>query len=245
MPVPVTGRRDSRGRPSSAKTISLSNADGTIRRGRRPGTKNRPNAKVSQEAIRLIRNKLGPHLPDDDLTYLTDVMEGHVGSDLNRDIDILIVLQMKALLPLLAGEIEFALGITQGPPEEYVDDGPPKRGRKVDPTTAMSKEITSRSSVVKELLALRFQMNKSARESGPTSQTVFIQNVFTERIDQDRLLALLGSGNGDGLPRLVSAPLSGDDDRVVDGEWSTADKAGDLPSELPQRQEQVPAGGQE
>jgi hypothetical protein len=244
MPAAVTGRRDSRGRASTAKTIASSNAEGMTKRGRPPGTKNRPNAKVSQEAIRLIRNKLGPHLPAEDLTYLTSVMEGQSPADLNRDIDILIILQMKALLPLLAGEIETALGITQSDPEEYVDDGPRTRGRPKS-ENYMSKEITSRSSVVKELLALRFQMNKTAREDGPTNQRVFIQNVFTERIDSDRLLALLGGGNVGGAPRLVGSSVSGVDDTIIDGERVDSDEAGDVSGQLLERQVEVPAGGQE
>jgi len=178
------------------------------KRGRPPGSKNKGPSKVAMTKAAAIdlRTKLGPYLGRDDLNYMIEVLDGKVSPELAKDLDIFLTLQLKALLPQLAGEIQ---------------------------SGSLTREATQRSSTVKELLALRFQMEKQGKGEEKNDQYTFIQNVFDSRgLDTSRLIGLLGSQNqpADQPPRVVSPSLSGDDD----GDEGTADEAGALPDQLPE-----------
>jgi len=149
-----------------------------------------------------FRQKLGPYLPAADLDYLSSVLEGSDKAVLERDLDIFLALQLKALLPQLGKEIEGG---------------------------NLTREATQRSATVKELLALRFQMQKAEKDDKSGNQYTFIQNIFESRgIDAARLAAYLGTPEARQLPvpnqpRLL--PRNPDDDigqaddpRTVSGE---------------------------
>lgn len=183
--------------------IRLSQAQPARRRGRPPGAKNRPKAVISQAQLSEFRTKLGPYLPAADLDYLANVLEGSDKSVLERDLDIFLALQLKALLPQLAKEIEGA---------------------------TLTREATQRSSTVKELLALRFQMQKAEKDDQSGNQYTFIQNIFGERgIDTTRLAAYLGTAEVRQLP----VP---DEPRRISGTThdniGQADEAGAVPVEV-------------
>jgi hypothetical protein len=142
----------------------------------------------------------------DDANYLKDVLVGGARPILEKDIDIFLSVQLKALLPVLAREVE--------------------EGQ-------LSKEASQRSSVVKELLTLRFNMEKAKGNDDGQNPTTYIQNIFISRgIDPGRLALLAGNE-----PRR----LLGD----VDPDQAEADSLGNLPSELSQRPLQISGGSEE
>lgn len=167
------------------------------RRGRPLGSKNKPKTVVVAESL---EKKIGPYLPKDDLNYLLGTLEGKTTPELAKDIDLFLALQLKALLPVLADEI--------------------KSGQ-------LSREATSRSGTVKELLAIRFQMEKAKNGESGTDQRTFIQNIFLSRgLDGPAIAALIGSGEP---PRQLPEPLP----KRVDGDEQEADSSGSVPDELP------------
>lgn len=175
---------------------------GARRRGRPPGSKNRPKAVISIESVKAFRDKVGPYLSPEDSTYLVEVLTGTKDPELQKDMDIFLALQFKALLPQLAEEI--------------------KSGN-------LTREATSRSSIVKELLSLRFQMEKHGKDDAETNQMTFIQNIFNARgIDDDRLRILVS--RPDGAARQLPSDLSGG----VDRDEEPADDARAISGSLPE-----------
>lgn len=166
---------------------------GARKRGRPPGSRNKPKSLIlSQMALHNLREKIGPYLPSDDMEYLEQVLEGQDAPKLNRDLDIFLALQLKALLPQLAEEIK---------------------------SGSLTREATQRSSTVKELLALRFQMEKQKDGDAKPNQLTFIQNIFESRgIDPQRMAELVNvtPPDTDRYARPVGElpeRVSGDDDR--------------------------------
>lgn len=148
--------------------ISTGNPMATRKRGRPPGSKNKPKTVISVAALKELTEKIGPYVPKEDMEYLSGILEGTLKPDLERDIDVLLALQLKALLPQLADEIR---------------------------TGQLSREATQRSSTVKELLALRVQREKRATTDDQPNSVAFIQNVFQSRdFDAGHLASLLGVG---------------------------------------------------
>lgn len=142
---------------------------------------------------------------EEDINYLKDVLVAGEKPILEKDIDIFLSVQLKALLPVLAREVE--------------------EGQ-------LSKEASQRSSVVKELLSLRFNMEKAKGNDDGQNPTTYIQQIFIDRgIDPGRL-ALLAGNKSSGL-------LGGPDQ-----DEATADSLGNLPSEFSQRPLPVPGGGE-
>jgi hypothetical protein len=179
------------------------------RRGRPLGSKNAPKAKAS------LKESLTNVMAKEDLDYLLGTLDGSEHPDLRRDIEVLLALQMKALLPQLAAEIQ---------------------------SGQLTREATQRSSTVKELLALRYQMEKRETDDGKLDQRTFIQNIFLSRgFDPERLGLLLGAGDAGSVVEGESSPVLG----TPDDDSGPADEVGDVPSELPSGQEQVPSGGEE
>lgn len=183
------------------------------RRGRPVGSKNKP--KPSFFKVDSLKNTVGKYVTFEDLDYLLATLDGTDKPELSRDLEILLTLQMKALLPQLAAEIE---------------DGTLKR------------ETTQRTATVKELLNLRFQLEKRNNEETKVDQRTFIQNIFLERgLDSDRLGLLLGSGATGDVVEGESRVVSGTPDNDEGG----SDAAGDVSGEVLGGQEQVPSGGEE
>jgi hypothetical protein len=186
----------------SDETI-VSKTQGQLTRGRPTGSRNKP--KLDTQQLNELKDKVGRFLPQADWNYLAGVLEGTDKPILEKDLDIFLTLQLKALLPQLAQEIEGG---------------------------QLTKEATQRSSTIKELLALRFQMEKHEKGEDTPNAVTFIQNVFQARgIDQSRLAALTG---GVGSPiEGVARPLP----RTADADEGRADEVGAIPSQLPERSE--------
>lgn len=179
------------------------------RRGRPPGSKTRPLAVISKMQREALEKKIGPYLPKDDMAYLANVLDGSEKPNLERDIDVFLALQLKALLPILADEIK---------------------------TAQLSGEATRRSATVKELLALRVQREKNIKSEETPNALTFIQNVFETRgIDAERILKLVGppadGSTGDSVASGAQAsPVAGD----VHDDEGPADSAGAVSGELPE-----------
>lgn len=179
--------------------IRLSAQQPARRRGRPPGSKNKPKTVISKDQLDKFRAKVGQYLPAVDLEYVTTILEGTSRPELSRDLDIFLALQLKALYPQLADEIE------QG---------------------KLTREATQRSSIVKELLALRFQMEKQEKGDPVGNQYTFIQNVFDSRLPPERLAALVGTGLlGPGLPEVPARQLPERLSGSVDDDEEGADEA--------------------
>lgn len=182
------------------------NSVGARKRGRPLGSKNKPKQLT---VLNGLRDKIGPYLPSDDMTYLEEVLNGTESPRLNRDLDIFLALQLKALLPQLAEEIK---------------------------SGSLTREATQRSSTVKELLALRFQMEKQKDGDAKPNQLTFIQNIFESRgIDPGRMAQLVNITPPDadgyvGTARELPERVPG----VDDGDEGSSDEAGALPDSLPE-----------
>ena len=175
------------------------------RRGRPVGSKNKKT--LQKDAIKSMKQKIGAFLPKDDYDYLMAVLEGKESSDLRHDIDIFLSMQLKALLPLLSEEIQ---------------------------SGQLTREGTQRSSTVKELLALRFQMEKHESGDENAQYNIFIDNVFASRgIDVKSLTGTTPVAISDGVSQRV------DEDK------GNADDARVVSNQLPERHEQVQGGSQE
>jgi len=183
------------------------------RKGGRPlGSRNKPKNLIQE--VKSLRETLGPHISPDDLNYLLNYVEGKGTGDLERDIDIFLGLQLKALLPIIANEIS---------------------------TKQLSAEATRRSGTVKEILAIRVAMSKADKNGQQPTQQVLIQNFINERLDSGRLAQLLGSAGATMAPDQLPVVVSGNSYDVA----RVTDEAGAVPDQLPERQEQVQAGGEE
>lgn len=157
---------------------------------------------IKTQAVKSLNDEIGPYLAADDLAYLLNTLDGKETPQLQKDIDIFLALQLKALLPVLAKEISGG---------------------------ALTREATSRSGTVKELLAIRFQMEKAKAGDDRTDSRTFIQNVFVSRgLDPARIAALVG--RPDSLDRPVPVRVLGS----PDGDEQEADEAGSLSDELPE-----------
>jgi hypothetical protein len=187
------------------------NSVGQKRRGRPPGSKNKPKDLIlAQQALTDLRIKVGPYLPAEDMEYLERVLDGQDSPELKKDLDIFLALQLKALLPQLAEEIR---------------------------TGGLTREATQRSSTVKELLALRFQMEKQKDGDAKPSHLTFIQNVFESRgLDPERMARLITISTApepaghSGDPRQLPSGVSGE----PDGDEGDADESGTVPDSVPE-----------
>ena len=182
------------------------------KRGRPKGSRNRTDTDRAKAkgSIREMKKKIGQFLPKEDREYLFGVLEGKESPDLRRDLDIFLAMQLKALLPILSDEIS---------------------------TAELTREGTQRSSTVKELLALRFQMEKHEKGDDTESQyNIFIQNAFDQRgLDPGRVAALIGAGNDAGAAQAVPVVVPGVDDPDEGG----TDETGVVSGELPERPVEV------
>ncbi len=186
----------------SEKRTSTSSV-GAVNRGRPKGARTKP--KSETVSVTVLKDKLAPFLSRDDWNYLASVLAGEEKPVLEKDIDIFLSLQLKALLPQLADEISGG---------------------------ELTREATQRSSTVKELLALRFQMEKHEKGDDVPNAVTFIQNVFESRgIDPTRLATLAGTA-GSALEG-VAVALPG----TPDGDEGDSDEAGAVPDSVPERQE--------
>lgn len=194
-----------------AHPAQQANPFGARRRGRPPGSKNKPKLNpVDPETEKSLRDTLGSYLPADDLTYLLGTLEGKINPELSKDVDIFLALQLKALLPILAEEIQ---------------------------NKQLSREATSRSGTVKELLAIRLQMEKMKAGTDGDSAGTFIQNVFLSRgIDPARLAVLTGTAT-EVVPKRISGSTDGDEQE--------SDEVGGLSDQPSERLLEVSSGGQE
>lgn len=188
--------------------------------GRPAGSKNKPKPVLSRTELLAFRDRVGPYLPTKDIEYISGVLTGEIEPDLDKDVDIVMAMQLKALLPALADDIR---------------------------NVTLGKEVTARSTVVKELLALRFQMRKHEQGDDNTkpSYVTFIQATFEGRgIDKNRLAELIGrsdSGRTPVSPLLVSGPVS----RSSDQDEGRTNEARAVSGEVLERQQQVPGGSEE
>jgi len=185
--------------PKRAATASV----GAANRGRPKGARTKP--KTETVSVTALKEKLAPFLSREDWNYLSGVLGGQEKPVLEKDIDIFLSLQLKALLPQLADEISGG---------------------------QLTREATQRSSTIKELLALRFQMEKHEKGDDVPNAVTFIQNVFESRgIDPARLATLSGA---------VGSPIEGVSvalPRTPDGDQGDADETGAVSDSVPERQE--------
>lgn len=181
------------------------------KRGRPPGSKNK--STLTASAIGDLRTKIAPFLTTEDMDYLTRTLEGTDPSVLSTDMDIVLGLALKGLLPALGDEIR---------------------------SGQLSREGTQRLATVKELLALRFQMEKREKGDDQPNNVTFIQNIFAQRnFDPASLARLVGSSADDSVPVEDERRLL---PRVVDGDGPKADETGTVSNPVSKRPIEVSAG---
>jgi hypothetical protein len=189
-------------------------AKNTRGRGRPPGARNKLKT-ITPSKLKEFQERLGEYIPPEDLGYFIEVLKGERKSELFRDLDILLAMEFKALLPQLAAEID---------------------------TRELSREATQRSSTIKELLALKLQLEKAGRADEGPDATSLIQRIISDRSssgDEGRLAALLGIRV---IPSDPQPPglLSG----ILHNNQGEADSSGTISDQLPERLVDVAVGGQ-
>lgn len=188
----------------------LNQGAGSRTRGRPLGAKNKPKGTALAIVLNDLRSKIGSVVTPEDMDYLVKTLEGSEKSELPKDMDIVLGMALKALLPILADEIKIG---------------------------ALTREGTQRLATVKELLALRFQMEKREKGDDKPNAVTFITNVFQQRgLGDARFAELFGPGGGDQLPPKVVTGLL---PRSADGDDAEADEVGAVPDRVSERPVEV------
>jgi len=146
-------------------TRQLEHTSGTTRRGRPPGSKSKT-AIIPSEDIQDYIDKVDKVLSKDDVDYLVNTMSGKEDSSLERDLDIILGLNMKVLIPILAKEA------TEG---------------------KLNSEGTRRVSAVKEMLNLKLQLAKVGKSEDVDNVSI-IRSILNEReTSPEHLAELVGA----------------------------------------------------
>lgn len=153
---------------------------GTTRRGRPPGIKRRTSI-ISDEDIQAYKNKVSKVVSSEELDYLLNVLEGKESSTLDKDLDIILNLNMKALVPILAQEAA---------------DG------------KLTSEGTRRVSAVKEMLNLKLQLSKAGKAEEVDKNDIIRQILNQREASPEHLAELIGVRTPS-VDKVESSVLSG------------------------------------
>jgi hypothetical protein len=214
---------------SSRSTEGVNRGESTIlkmsetkrQRGRPKGSKNKAKSLIPREMALEIVDRLEPIIQDKEhFEYLKGVIVGGKAIALDRELDTIILLLNRQLVPAMMAEID-------GPPlPEGVEDPNPSAIKMPE----FDKSVTERLKVLKEFIALKSQRERASDE--PDNSKEPILQIFAKRgIDGDRLRIAIEHRSGG---------LVGSTDEFE----SEADSAGNVSEAISVRPISLPGRGQ-
>jgi hypothetical protein len=215
---PLTGQQKQRGASNQAGN----------RRGRPPGSKNKPKGIMPVELADTILLHMQGMLPPEHFDYMKGVIREGKAISTKTELDTLIILLSRNLFPALVLE-----AIPGGGEEEDTDESVSKAEKAVNKALKMPifrKDVTERLKVLQSLLALKNQLEKRETESRDEDKPI-IRIAAGRGIDGERVRLLIG---------IESSPVAGNSD----GNGQPADEAGTVPDQVPERPELLPTSEQ-
>lgn len=189
-------------------------------RGRPLGSKNKDKSIVPREVANEILDKLKPVLPEEHYDYMRGVISKGKKIDIERELDVIIMLLNRQLIPALISEAEGG--------DESV--GPGIEGKAVR-MPEFSKSVSERLKVVQSFMEMKLRLERHKDESKQEKDQPIL-TVFARRgIDISRL-GIIASA--------VPGGVGGGTDQPERGAYS----ARAVSDTLPQRQLDEQSGGQ-
>jgi hypothetical protein len=170
-------------------------------RGRPSGSKNKSKSIVPTEVANEILDKLRPVLPEEHYEYMRGVIAKGRKIDIERELDVIIMLLNRQLIPALIVESE---GKTGDPEADMLAE----LSTSAIKMPAFSKSVSERLKVVQGFMEMRLRMERHKDESKQDKQQPIL-TVFAQRgIDIQRLGIIAGAvpGSVGGSPDNVVGP---------------------------------------
>lgn len=191
------------------------------RRGRPPGSRNKPKSLIPAELALDILSVMRERLPDDHYRYMEAVIKKGEAISTTKELDVLITLVRASVMPYLAMEAM---------PRVQTDiDGDPVLDEEGNPKTyfpGINRDATDRLKLLNSLLSLKDSVERrKADEDDPDAQPLIVKLAGARGLlaDGGRLALLVGGPGG----------LAGD----ADGTGRRALPARTVSGEVPERQE--------
>lgn len=224
------------GRPltPSQKTRGESN-QAPRRRGRPVGSKNKPKGILPTELANDILLQMQSMLPPEHFEYMRGVIREGKSISTKQELDTLILILNRNLLPALVAEsmLTDASAQQDDDPDDFFNDSGEEKPEKKEPKIKMPvfrKDVTERLKVIQGLLALRNQVEK--RDADNRDEDKPIISLFARRGgNAERLRVLIG---------VESSPMVGDSD----GNGQSADSPRTVSDQVSERPELLPSGEQ-
>ena len=193
-------------------------------RGRPSGSKNKSKSIVPAEVANEILNKLKPVLPEEHYEYMRGVIAKGRKIDIERELDVVIMLLNRQLIPALIVE-------TEGKVEDGDEEMSPEQLSSTIKMPAFSKSVSERLKVVQGFMEMKLRMERHKDESKQEKQQPIL-TVFAQRgIDIQRLGIIAGA---------VTSSVGGSPDNA----GGPADSARTVSDTIPQRQLAESSSGQ-
>jgi len=181
-------------------------------RGRPAGSKNKSKSIVPAEVANEILDKLKPVLPEEHYDYMRGVISRGKKIDIERELDVIILLLNRQLIPALIAESE-----------GKAEDADPEISSGSIKMPAFSKAVSERLKVVQSFMDMKLRMERHKDESKQEKQQPIL-TIFAQRgIDIQRLGVIASSVPGD---------MGGGADDIV----GPADRARTVSDTIPERQ---------
>lgn len=217
-----------------------STAPGSMRKPGRPkGSKNKPKGLIPTELANAMLLQMEGMLPPEHFEYVKSVVRDGKAISTKTEIDTLILVLSRNLLPALV--MEQQVEAEEEDVDDFFDDGdkPAKTEKKLK-MPVFRKDVTERLKVLQGLLSLRNQVEKRDSDS-KDEQKPILTVLARSGLDSERLRILVGvesgsvAGNDNGTgqqsdpPRTVSDQIpersvilpsgeQGSTDRILDGD---------------------------
>lgn len=157
------------------------------KRGRPKGSKNKPKGLMPSDLTEKLLPVLEKQLAPESFEYIESVLKGGRPLDTKRELDVIIALLARNLMPAIVHETL--------PPEEGGLGG-----------TVFRKDVTERLKILNSFLTLRHQIEKLQDEGSKPGESVLLKLVGDRKLlDSGRLGVLVGVQPG---------TMAGDADRV-------------------------------
>lgn len=180
------------------------------RRGRPPGSRNKPKSLIPAELATDILGVMKERLPAEHYEYMRGVIQRGEAISTAKELDVLITLVRASVMPYLAMEA-LPLPVIEDGEVQYDDEGNPKAR-----FPGINRDATDRLKLLNSLLSLKDSIEKrKADEDDPDAQPLIVKLAGARGLlaDGGRLGLLIGAEPGrTPEPTVVSGSLAGDAD---------------------------------
>lgn len=221
----MPGGRGVEARSTEGRNLDLAStykaAETKRQRGRPAGSKNKAKSLIPRELADAILGRLQPVVPPEHYEYMRGVIRDGKAVAVERELDTLILLLSRQMVPALIAE-------TEG---EQLPEGVEDPDTSVIRMPEFRKDVTERVKVLKDLIDLKLR-NERARDEGTDSTKKPIIEIFARRgLVGDRL-------------RIAFEHTSGGVGGSIDEPEREADLVGDVPVEISERPISLPGSGE-